>query len=97
MTIVDLRYSAACLREAERAGHRARPALVRRRVDVYSWARADRRDRSVAEWAKVEERRARQRLRLRLEAIRQRANATEAVDDLEVRPARHRRNAIWLY
>ncbi|MEV4357219.1 hypothetical protein ACWEPL_08950 [Nonomuraea sp. NPDC004186] len=51
----------------------------------------------MAEWAKIEERRARQRLRLQLEAIRQSANATEAVDDLEVHPARHRRNAIWLY
>ncbi|MFI7226083.1 hypothetical protein ACIBO5_22935 [Nonomuraea angiospora] len=97
MTIVDLRYSAACLREAHRAGHRARPTPVRRRVDVYSWARADRRDRWVAQWAKIEERRARRRLRLRLEAIRQRANAAEAVDDLEVHPARHRRNALWLY
>ncbi|MBE1582497.1 hypothetical protein ACFPOI_25450 [Nonomuraea angiospora] len=97
MTIVDLRYSAACLREAHRAGHRARPTPVRRRIDVYSWARADRRDRWVAQWAMIEERRARRRLRLRLEAIRQRANAAEAVDDLEVHPARHRRNALWLY
>ncbi|MEV4020422.1 hypothetical protein AB0J35_59085 [Nonomuraea angiospora] len=97
MTIVDLRYSAACLREAQGAGRRARPTTVRRRIDVYSWARADRRDRSVAQWAKIEERQARRRLRLQLEAIRQRARAAEAVDDLEVHPARHRRNAIWLY
>ncbi|MGW0197290.1 hypothetical protein [Nonomuraea sp. NPDC003201] len=51
----------------------------------------------MAQWAKIEERRTRRRLRLQLEAIRQRANAAEAVDDLEVHPARHRRNAIWLY
>ncbi|MET7336787.1 hypothetical protein [Nonomuraea sp. NPDC005650] len=97
VTIVDLRYSAACLREAERAGHRARPASVRHRADVYSWARADLRDRWVAQWARNEERQARRRLRLRLEAIRRTANAAEPVDDLEVHPARHRRNALWLY
>ncbi|GAA4942967.1 hypothetical protein HD597_001019 [Nonomuraea thailandensis] len=78
--------------------------LLRRKVDVYSWARSNPRDRSVSEWAEIEERRARQSLRLRLEAIRRRANATadgssasEAIDDLEVHPARHRRNAIWQY
>jgi hypothetical protein len=104
VTIVDLRYSAACLRQAGRAGHRPRPIYLRRRVDVYSWARSDPRDQSVSEWADIEERQARQRLRLRLEAIRQRVNATtdgppavEAIDDLEVHPARHRRNAIWQY
>jgi hypothetical protein len=77
---------------------------LRHKVDVYSWARADPRDRSVSEWADLEERQERQRLRLRLEAIRQRINATtggplviEGIDDLEVHPARHRRNAIWLY
>ncbi|MGA4992837.1 hypothetical protein ACWCOT_44520 [Nonomuraea bangladeshensis] len=104
VTIVDLRYSAACLRQAQRTGHRPRPTPLRRQVVVYSWARSDPRDRSVSEWAHIEERRARQRLRLRLEAIRRRINATtggplavEAIDDLEVHPARHRRNAIWLY
>ncbi|MEU7746689.1 hypothetical protein [Nonomuraea sp. NPDC049158] len=71
------------------------------KVDVYSWARADPRDQSVSEWAGIEERQARQRLRLRLEAIRQRINATTdgclAIDDLEIHPARHRHNAIWQY
>ncbi|MFI0422316.1 hypothetical protein [Spongiactinospora sp. 9N601] len=104
VTIVDLRYSAACLQQARQTGHRPRPMSLRHKVDVYSWARSDPRDQSVSEWADIEERRARQRLRLRLEAIRQRVNATtdgsravEAIDDLEVHPARHRRNAIWLY
>ncbi|TYB56229.1 hypothetical protein FXF51_44250 [Nonomuraea sp. PA05] len=104
MTMADLRYSAACLRQARRAGHRPLPMSLRRKVDVYSWARADPRDQSVSEWADIEERQARQRLRLRLEAIRRRINATtdgplavEAIDDLEVHPARHRRNAIWQY
>ncbi len=60
--IVDLRYSAACLRQARRAGHRPRPMSLRHKVDVYSWARADLRDRSVAHWARTEERQARQRL-----------------------------------
>ncbi|MCG5219336.1 hypothetical protein [Streptosporangium sp. KLBMP 9127] len=102
--IVDLRYSAACLREAQRAGDRPRPIPVHRKVDVYSWARADPRDRSVSQWARHQERQARQRLRLTLEAIRRSVGATidgrlavEAADDLEVHPARHRRDAIWLY
>ncbi|NRQ40043.1 hypothetical protein HII36_50705 [Nonomuraea sp. NN258] len=100
MTLFDLRYSAACLR---RFGDRPRPELVRRRVAVYDWARADRRDRWVARRAAVEERRARQRLRLRLEAIRRTANTVDtsamppdAGDDFDVTPARHRRNAVWL-
>ena len=104
VTLVDLRYSAACLRQARRAGHRPLPTSLRRKVDVYSRARAAPRDQSVSEWAGIEERQARQRLRLRLEAIRQRVNATtdgplavDAFDDLEVHPARHRRNVIWQY
>ncbi|WP_043614614.1 hypothetical protein [Nonomuraea candida] len=104
MTVVDLRYSAASLRQARRAGHRPRPQLLRHKVEVYSWARSDPRDRSVSEWADIEERRARQRLRLRLGAVRRTVNAptdgpraAEAIDDLDVLPARHRRNAIWLY
>ncbi|GAA2216571.1 hypothetical protein GCM10009850_120410 [Nonomuraea monospora] len=104
VTIVDLRYSAACLRQARRTGQRPRPKLLRRKVDVYSRARSDPRDQSVSEQAGIEERQARQRLRLRLDAIRRRINATtggllqaETSDDLEVHPARHRRNAIWLY
>jgi hypothetical protein len=78
--------------------------LLRRKVDVYSWVRSDRHDQWVSEWAAVQERQARQRLRLRCEAIRRRINATtdgllavEASDDLEVHPTRHRRNALWLY
>ncbi|WP_441125966.1 hypothetical protein [Nonomuraea sp. H19] len=104
MTLVDLRYSAACLKQGRQAGRRPHPITVHHKVDVYSWARADPRDRSVSQWADTQERQARQRLRLALEAIRQRANATvggrlavEAIDELEVHPARHRHNAIWQY
>ena len=56
VAIVDLRYSAACLRQARQAGRRPRPMSLRHRADVYSWARADPRDRSVSEWADLEER-----------------------------------------
>ncbi|NUW46952.1 hypothetical protein [Nonomuraea rhodomycinica] len=104
MTVVDLRYSAACLREARRDGRRPRPAAVRRRVDVRSRARAGSRDRWVSWAAGVEEGRARARLRLTLEAIRRTVNATtggrpavEAADALDVAPARHRRGAVWQY
>ncbi|MEU6720106.1 hypothetical protein ABZ897_52350 [Nonomuraea sp. NPDC046802] len=59
----------------------------------------------MSQWAKTEERQARQRLRLTLDAIRRRVNvvtfdgrlAVEAADDLEPHPARHRRGALWLY
>ncbi|NUW35825.1 hypothetical protein HTZ77_31050 [Nonomuraea sp. SMC257] len=104
MTVVDLRYSAACLREGRRDGRRPRPAAVRRRVDVYSWARAEPRDRWVSWAAGIEEGRARGRLRLGLEAVRRAVNATVggrlavgAADDLDVAPARHRRAAVWQY
>ncbi|GAA3167678.1 hypothetical protein [Nonomuraea roseoviolacea] len=104
VTVVDLRYSAACLREGRRAGRRARPAVVRSRAAVYSWARADLRDRWVSRQAGIEEGRARGRLRLELETIRRAVNATtggrlavEAAEELDVAPARHRRGAVWLY
>ncbi|GIH24461.1 hypothetical protein Aph01nite_27710 [Acrocarpospora phusangensis] len=101
--LADLRYSAACLTEASRAGHRPTPELVRRKTVVYSWARADPHDRSVSRWANIEESQTRQRLRRLISAIRQTVNATaggasaiEAADDLDVPPARHRRGAVWL-
>lgn len=102
VTVVDLRYSDACLKEAARSGRRPHPKLVRRRTVVYSWARADPRDRSVAWWANIEERQGRQRLRRSTELIRQAVNATsngyrlaELAEDFDVPPMRHRRNAVW--
>ncbi|WP_436761997.1 hypothetical protein [Streptosporangium sp. V21-05] len=53
--------------------------------------------------AGVEERRERRRLRRSAAVIRQVVNAAvddcpadEALEDLDVPPARHRRNAVWL-
>ncbi|MGC5011734.1 hypothetical protein ACLQ2R_13305 [Streptosporangium sp. DT93] len=103
VTVVDLRYSDACLKEAVRDGRRPYPKLVRRRTIVYSWARVDLHDRFVSRQAGVEERRERQRLRRSAAVIRQVINAVvddclanEALEDLDVPPARHRRNAVWL-
>ncbi|WP_219466692.1 hypothetical protein [Nonomuraea rhizosphaerae] len=103
VTVFDLRYSAASLRKGRRTGRRPEPTPIRRTVAVYMWARVNSRDRWVSRWAAGEERQARQRLRLTLGTIRQRVNATaagrlalEAADDVDVVPARHRRNGLWL-
>ena len=103
VVLVDLRFGDASLRKAARDGRRPYPEVVRRRSAVYLWARADPCDRFVARWADAEERRERQRLRRSAGVIRQVANAAvegrlavEAVRDLDVPPARHRRSGIWL-
>lgn len=103
VTVVDLRYGGACPKEPVQDGRRPVPHLVRRGTVVHSWARADPRDRFVSWRAGAEERRERQRLRRSAEMIRQVVNATvdgclaiEVVEDLDIQPARHRRNAIWL-
>lgn len=102
VVIADLRYTAACLNEAARDGHRPRPHLTRRKVGVYVWGRSDTRDRSVSWWSAVEERRERQRLRRSADAIRALVNARsdgrlaiESAEDRDIPPARHRRNALW--
>ncbi|WP_406313091.1 hypothetical protein OHA77_32150 [Streptosporangium sp. NBC_01639] len=103
ITLVDLRYGDACLKEAVQDGRRPHPTLVGRRTVVYSWARADPCDRFVSRWAAIEERRERQLLRRSAGVIRQMVNArvdgrlaVEAVEDFDVPPATHRRSAIWL-
>ncbi|MES9525317.1 hypothetical protein [Streptomyces capoamus] len=96
----DLRYSAHSLAAAAREATRPRPLLVRRAVEVYSFPR-HRRDRSVARWAAVEERRARRRLRARAGLILRLVNspggelALDAAETVNVPPARHRRGALW--
>ncbi|MGW0613708.1 hypothetical protein [Streptomyces sp. NPDC002788] len=68
---------------------------------VYSFARHQR-DRSVAEWSAVEERRARQRLRTQVGTLLKLVNSTagelalDAADAVDVPPARHRRGSLWL-
>lgn len=75
--------------------------MVRRTVDVYSFPRHQR-DRSVAEWSAVEERRARQRLRAQVGTLLGLVNSTtgelalDAADTVDVPPARHRRSSLWL-
>jgi hypothetical protein len=72
-------------------------------VAVRTYARADTRDRSVARWSAVRERRARQQLRLRLVTARALADGRTgpltagAADTVDVPPVRHRHHAIWLY
>ncbi len=75
--------------------------MVRRTVDVYSFARHQG-DRSVAEWSAVDERRARQGLRAQVGTLLRLVNssakelALDAVDEVEISPARHRRSSLWL-
>ncbi|MFD7611578.1 hypothetical protein [Streptomyces sp. NPDC059828] len=75
--------------------------MIRRRVNVHSWPRF-RRDRSVAEWSAAEERRSRQRLRTQVETVLKLVNSTadeltpDAAEIVDIPPARHRRNSLWL-
>ncbi|MDG9701229.1 hypothetical protein [Streptomyces sp. DH37] len=69
-------------------------------MEVHRFPRHNR-DRSVARWSAVEERRARQRLRARTTALRRLVNsgadalALDAADALDVPPARHRHGSLW--
>ncbi|MEU2156102.1 hypothetical protein ABZ532_13995 [Streptomyces sp. NPDC019396] len=75
--------------------------MIRRTVNVRSWPRFQR-DRSVAEWSAAEERRERQRLRTQVETALKLVNSTaddltpDAAETVDIPPARHRRNALWL-
>ncbi|WP_236240545.1 hypothetical protein [Streptomyces sp. CC228A] len=96
----DLRYSAAVLAAAGRGGRRPLPRPVRRSVTVRTWARTLQ-DPSVARWSTQQERRARQELRARVRLLRASVNRPAgaldrgAADDVDVPPARHRRDALW--
>ncbi|MFI6005592.1 hypothetical protein ACIA98_35235 [Streptomyces sp. NPDC051366] len=87
----DLRFSARCLAEASRAGRRARPHALRRRVTIRRLPRLLR-DSSVAVMAAQAERRARQRLRADVRSLLLLGRA----EDADVLPARHRHGALWL-
>ncbi|MFI2239547.1 hypothetical protein [Streptomyces chrestomyceticus] len=56
----------------------------------------------MARWSAVEERRARQRLRAQIGILLRRVNSAgeesmlDLADTVDVLPARHRRNALWL-
>ncbi|MER6346050.1 hypothetical protein ACWC10_22765 [Streptomyces sp. NPDC001595] len=101
MVLHDLRYSARVLADAAREARRPRPRRIRREVNVRTFARRQR-DPSVAEWSALEERRARQRLRSRLGTLLKLVASTadglalDAVDRVDVPPARHRRSSLWL-
>ncbi|PNG22673.1 hypothetical protein [Streptomyces cahuitamycinicus] len=101
MILYDLRYSARTLTDAARQSRRPQPRKVRRTVAIYSFPRHQR-DRSVAEWSATEERRARQRLRAQVGALLRMVNSTagelalDAVDTMDIVPARHRRGSLWL-
>ncbi|MCX3287861.1 hypothetical protein OR263_14295 [Streptomyces sp. NEAU-H22] len=96
----DLRYSARGFTDATREFRRPRPRAVRRAVDVYSFARYQRDD-SVAQWSAMEERRARQRLRTQVGTLPGLVNTSvgvlvlDAVDAVEIPPARHRHGSLW--
>ncbi|MEW2611252.1 hypothetical protein AB0937_13790 [Streptomyces sp. NPDC047880] len=100
MILHDLRYSARSLTDARRESRKPYPQPVRRTVKVYSFARCGR-DRSIAAWSALEERRERQRLRSRAGALLGLVHAgldehaLDAVDALDIPPARHRRNSLW--
>ncbi|MFF7892691.1 hypothetical protein ACFZDI_12500 [Streptomyces sp. NPDC007907] len=100
MILYDLRYSARSLTDATRASRRPQPRSIRRTVKVYSFARRGR-DRSITAWSALEERRERQRLRARVETLLGLvhtgldAHALDAVDSVDIPPARHRHNALW--
>jgi hypothetical protein len=100
--LTELRYSEACQREAQLRGHRPRPRQIRRKVRVYRFARERIQNRSIAPAAALDERRARQRLRISISAVRALVNATaegrlaiEAAEEVDIPPARHRRNELW--
>jgi hypothetical protein len=104
VVVSDLRYSARSLVEAERERRRPRPEPVRRRVDVYSYARSAVRDRSLSRMAAHEERRARQRLRVRLGVARRSADRPgrsgpvlrgDFGNSTDIGPVRHRHSAVW--
>ncbi|MFF5369869.1 hypothetical protein [Streptomyces sp. NPDC013187] len=69
-------------------------------MEVYAFARR-RRDRFIAEWSALEERRARQRLRAQVGTLMGLVHdcvdelALDAVDSVDIPPARHRRSALW--
>ncbi|MET7787732.1 hypothetical protein ABZS93_14105 [Streptomyces sp900116325] len=99
MILLDLRYSARCFAEAARHSHRPLPRAVRRQVDVYCFPRHNR-DRGIARWSALEERRARQRLRTQTGMNRRLVNtssgelAVTAADMVDVTPANHRHGSI---
>ncbi len=101
VVVRDLRYSARSLVASAREPGKPRPFAVRRQVDVYAFPRHQR-DRSVARWSAVEERRARQRLRAQTGMLLRRVNsageesALDLADTVDVLPARHRRSSLWL-
>ncbi|POX60499.1 hypothetical protein C3492_27235 [Streptomyces sp. Ru62] len=80
------------LTDAARESRRPQPRPVRRAVDVHSFARHQR-DRSVAQWSAVEERRARQRLRAQVGTLLRLVNGTadelapDAADMVDIPPA----------
>ena len=98
--LLDLRYSARCFAEAAHHSHRPRPRAVRRQVDVHCFPRHNR-DRGVARWSAMEERRARQRLRTQMGMIRRLVNTADgeltltAADMVDVPPANHRHSSLW--
>ncbi|THA54298.1 hypothetical protein E6R62_16595 [Streptomyces sp. A1136] len=102
MLVRDLRYTARCRAEAALGGHRPHPRAVRRRAVIRHFPRVGR-DRSVSRWAAREERRARQRLRADARTLLRLTDGgrgarldLRGAEEAEIRPARHRRAALWL-
>ncbi|MEU0398976.1 hypothetical protein ABZ318_01810 [Streptomyces sp. NPDC006197] len=97
----DLRYGARDLADAVRESRRPRPRLVRRTVEVYAFPRHQS-DPTVAHWAALEERRARQRLRRQTGTLLRLVNSPgdaldlDAADAVDVLPARHRHGGLWI-
>ncbi|WP_433421014.1 hypothetical protein ACQP1V_09465 [Microtetraspora malaysiensis] len=96
--VVDLRYPVGELRRSAAEGRRPRPRRMRFRHDCYSYLAVFGRGSEVGEWANLDERRERRRLRDQLAEIRKLANAGGDVGGgaSDVPPFRPRHNAIWL-
>ncbi|MEU7066184.1 hypothetical protein [Streptomyces sp. NPDC046161] len=102
LLVHDLRYSARCHAEAARGRRRPRPQATRSHTVIRRLPRRLR-DGSVSAWAAIEERRARRRLRADVHLLlrltgrgRGRPLDPSGAGEAEIRPARHRRSALWL-
>ncbi|WP_055602132.1 hypothetical protein [Streptomyces aureus] len=100
LTLYDLRHGGACRAATCSGRERPHPRAIRRTVVFHRWPRFNR-DAGVARAAAHEERRARQRLRLRVGRVLSVVNAPDgtidldAADTVDIPPARHRHSELW--
>ncbi|OIV38534.1 hypothetical protein BIV57_05210 [Mangrovactinospora gilvigrisea] len=93
--IHSLRYSAACLADAEKEGRRPVPQRLWRRSDCHDFARLSRHDRTIGIIAGYDERRARRRTRLLCQQVGGWHRVGDDLDAFDCPPVRHRHHAVW--